>query len=453
MLCWKSTPLRVKEAVTMRMIDVIIKKRNGKTLNAEEFDFVAQAAAKGTVPDYQLSAFLMACFLNPLSDKETALLTKAMAHSGARLDFSEIKIPKVDKHSTGGVGDGVSLPLAPLVACAGVAVPMMSGRGLGHTGGTLDKLESIKNFEIRIPAKLIHRQIQKLGVCMFGQTKDLAPADRKLYSLRDATGTVESRPLIVASILSKKYAEGVDSLLMDVKYGSGAFMQKLEDSKKLAKSLVNTAKLLGLNCRALITYMDQPLGRAVGNANEMYQAIEILKGNKALAPDYYEAVIETGAHMLVISGREKDLKKARQLLEGFITDGSAVKKFREMVKWQGGNPAVVDTPEKFLKNAKLQLDFKADKKGYVGFIDAKLTGRAGVLLGAGRNTMEDPIDYGAGIWLYKKAGDAVKKGDVIATLYASDKKRLEAGAELFAQGVKITAAKPKPYKLVNSIIK
>ena len=437
----------------MRMIDIIIKKRNGKTLSAAEFDFVAQAAAKGTVPDYQLSAFLMACFLNPLSDKETALLTKAMAHSGSRLDFSDIKLPKVDKHSTGGVGDGVSLPLAALVSCAGVAVPMMAGRGLGHTGGTLDKLESIKNFEIRIPAKLIHRQIQKIGVCMFGQTKDLAPADRKLYSLRDATGTVESRPLIVASILSKKYAEGVDSLLMDVKYGSGAFMQKLADSKKLAQMLVNTAKLLGLNCRALITYMDQPLGRAVGNANEMYQAIKILKGDTQLAPDFYQVLIETGAHMLVISKREKNLDKARTLLHGFIKDGTALKKFREMVKWQGGNPDAVDHPEKHLKNAKLKYEFKAGKKGYVGFIDAKQTGMAGVLLGAGRNTMEDPIDYGAGIWLNKKAGDAVKPGEIIATLYASDAKRLQAGADLFKKAVQITAAKPKPYKLVHSIIK
>lgn len=437
----------------MRMIDVIIKKRNGKILTAEEFDYVAKAAAQGTVPDYQLSAFLMACFLNPLTDKETAMFTKAMAHSGSRLNFSDIKMPKVDKHSTGGVGDGVSLPLACLVACAGVAVPMMSGRGLGHTGGTLDKLESIKNFKIRIPAESIHRQIQKLGVCMFGQTKDLAPADRKLYSLRDATGTVESRPLIVASILSKKYAEGVDSLLMDVKYGSGAFMQKLEDSKKLATMLVKTAKLLGLNCRALITYMDQPLGRAVGNANEMYQSIQILKGDKKIAPDFYEALIETGAHMLVISGREKNLDKARKLLEGYIKDGTALEKFRQMVKWQGGNPDVVDHPAKHLPNAKLKLDFKADKKGYVNFIDAKMTGMAGVLLGAGRNTMEDKVDFGAGIWLHKKAGDAVKKGDIIATLYASDKKRLQAGAELFAKAVKLSAAKPKPYKLVHSIIK
>ena len=437
----------------MRMIDVIIKKRNGRTLTQDEFNFVAQGAAKGTVPDYQLSAFLMACFLHPLSDKETAMLTKAMAHSGGRLDFSSVKIPTVDKHSTGGVGDGISMALAPLVACAGVAVPMMSGRGLGHTGGTLDKLESMKNFEIRVPAKLIYRQIQKLGVCMFGQTQDLAPADKKLYSLRDATGTVESRPLIVASILSKKYAEGVDSLLMDVKYGSGAFMQKLPDSRKLARALVNTAKMLGLKCRALITYMDQPLGRAIGNANEMRQTVLILKGDKKLAPDFYELLMEEAAHMLVISGKVKDIKKARALLEEKISTGEAAAKLREMIKWQGASPEAVDNPVKYFKNAKLKFELKAETTGYVEHIDAKTTGMAGVLLGAGRNTMEDAIDYGAGIWLDKKAGDAVKKGDVIATLYASDKKRLADGAELFRQAVKLSKKKPAPYKIVKEIIK
>lgn len=438
----------------MRMIDLIIKKRNGRTLTQAEFDFVAQGAANGTVPDYQLSAFLMACFLNPLSEAETAMLTKAMAHSGGRLDFSSsTDLPKVDKHSTGGVGDGISMALAPLVACAGVAVPMMSGRGLGHTGGTLDKLESIKNFEVRIPAKLIYRQIHKLGVCMFGQTKDLAPADKKLYSLRDATGTVESRPLIVASILSKKYAEGVDSLLMDVKYGSGAFMQKLEDSRKLARALVQTAKLLGLKCRALITYMDQPLGRAIGNANEMRQTVQILKGNKTLAPDFYELLLQEATAMLLICGKYKDAKKARALLEEKIENGEAAAKLREMIKWQGGSPRAVDDPENYFQNAKLTQTIKADKNGYVAHIDAKIAGMAGVLLGAGRNTMEDEIDYGAGIWLHKKAGDKVKKGDVIASLYASDKKRLTDGVKLFKTALQISAKKPAPYKIVKEVIK
>lgn len=437
----------------MRMIDLIIKKREAKALTQQEFDFVAQSAAKGTVPDYQLSSFLMACFLNPLSDKETAMFTKAMANSGERLDFSDIKIPKVDKHSTGGVGDGISLALAPLVACADVAVPMMSGRGLGHTGGTLDKLEAMKGFNVRTPVKDIYKQIKALNVCMFGQTADLAPADKKLYALRDASGCVESRPLITASILSKKYAEGVDSLLMDVKFGSGAFMQKYEDSKKLAQGLVRTAKLMGLNCRAMITDMTQPLGRAVGNSNEMLQSVLILKGDKKLAPDFYELLIETAAQMLVISGKAKDIKKARAIFEAFIENGQAAQKFKEMIKWQGGNPDVIDNPHKHFKNAPLEHKFKADKNGYIGCIDAKLTGQAAVLLGAGRNKMEDQIDYGAGIWLDKKYGDAVKKGDVIATIYASDKKRLQEGVDLFSQAVKIQKAKPKTYPIVREIIK
>lgn len=437
----------------MRMIDVIIKKRNGKTLTQDEFNFVANGAAKGTVPDYQLSAFLMACFLNPLSDKETAAFTKAMALSGGRLDFKHIKFPKTDKHSTGGVGDGISVALAPLVACAEVAVPMMSGRGLGHTGGTLDKLEAMKNFTVSVPVKDVYKQVEKTGLCMFGQTKDLAPADKKLYALRDATGTVESRPLIVASILSKKYAEGVGSLLMDVKYGSGAFMQKLEDSRKLAKALVTTAKLLGLKCRAMITYMDQPLGRAIGNANEIYQTVEILKGNKTLAPDFYELLMQEAVQMLLLSGKAKDAKKARAFFEEQIENGNALEKFRQMLKWQGANPDVADHPTKHLKNAKLSYKFCAPKAGYVQHIDAKTAGVAAVLLGAGRNTMEDKIDYGAGIWLEKKAGESVKKGEVIATLYASDKKRLEEGTALFKTAVKLGSKKPAPYQIVKEIIK
>ena len=304
----------------MRMIDIIIKKRENKPLTLEEFTFVANGAAKGTLPDYQLSSFLMACFLNPLSPKETALFTKAMAFSGQRLSFKNCKNPVADKHSTGGVGDGISLALAPLAAAAGLAVPMMSGRGLGHTGGTLDKLESMKGFNIATPTKQIYKQIREIGVCMFGQTKDLAPADKKLYALRDASGSVESRPLITASILSKKYAEGIDNLFIDVKFGSGAFMQKYEDSKKLAKMLVSTAKLMGLNCRALLTDMNEPLGRAIGNANEMLQSILILQGQKDFAPDFYEVLLESAAQMLIISKKQKDIKKAKVYLEKLISE-------------------------------------------------------------------------------------------------------------------------------------
>ena len=437
----------------MRMLDIIIKKRNNQTLNFEELNFVAQGAAKGTIPDYQLSSFLMACFLNPLSKQETALFTKAMALSGQKLEFKNSKIPVADKHSTGGVGDGISLALAPLVSAAGVAVPMMSGRGLGHTGGTLDKLESMKGFNISTPTKQIYEQIKKIGVCMFGQTKDLAPADKKLYALRDACGCVESRPLITASILSKKYAEGINSLFIDVKCGSGAFMQKYEDSKKLAKMLVETAKLMGLNCRALITDMDEPLGRAIGNANEMLQSILILQGNKDIAPDFYEVLLESAAQMLIITNKQKDIKKAKALLEKLIKDGSALKKFKEILKWQGADPKIADTPQKYLKNAKYQKDFVASRAGFISKIDAKTCGMAAVLLGAGRGKMEDKIDYGAGIWLDKKSGEKVVKGQVIARLYAEDEKKLKEGFDLFSKAVKIGSKKLPAQKLIREIIK
>lgn len=437
----------------MRMLDLIIKKRNNLPLTQEEFNFIAQGAAKESLPDYQLSAFLMACFLHPLSKKETAMLTKAMAYSGNRLKFDNIKIPTVDKHSTGGVGDGISLALAPLVACAGVAVPMMSGRGLGHTGGTLDKLESMKGFEVRVKTPNIYKQMKALGVCMFGQTKDLAPADKKLYSLRDASGTVESRPLITASILSKKYAEGVKSLFIDVKYGSGAFMQNYKDAKELAKTLVETAKMLGLKCCALLTDMDTPLGHAVGNANEMRQSIAVLKGDKNIAPDFYELLVESAAYMLVISGKEKSITKARAIIEKKLAGGEALKKFKEMLKWQGANPDIAEHPEKYLKDSKNCTLIKADKAGYVTRLTARTIGEAAVLLGAGRGKMEDKIAYGAGIWLDKKLGDKVAKGDIIAHIYADDKKRLADGVALFKKAYTIGAKKPKLNKLVAEVIK
>ena len=435
------------------MLDLIIKKRNNLPLTQEEFNFIAQGAAKESLPDYQLSAFLMACFLHPLSRKETAMLTKAMAFSGDRLEFKNVKIPTVDKHSTGGVGDGISLALAPLVACAGVAVPMMSGRGLGHTGGTLDKLESMKGFEVRVKTPNIYKQIKALGVCMFGQTAALAPADKKLYSLRDASGTVESRPLITASILSKKYAEGVKSLFIDVKYGSGAFMQNYKDAKELAKTLVETAKMLGLKCCALLTDMDTPLGRAVGNANEMRQSIAILKGDKNIAPDFYELLIESAAYMLVVAGKEKNLTKARAGVEKILQSGAALKKFKEMLKWQGSNPDIADHPEKYLKDSKNCVLIKADKNGFITRLTARTIGEAAVLLGAGRGKMEDKIAYGAGIWLDKKLGDKVQKGDIIAHIYADDKKRMADGIALFKKAYAIGAKKPKITPLIAEVIK
>jgi len=436
----------------MRILDIILKKRAGQTLTPAELEFVANGAAKATIPDYQLSAWLMACYFNPLSNAETAAFTKAMAFSGKRMDYGEVKLPKVDKHSTGGVGDGISLALAPLVACAGVAVPMMSGRGLGHTGGTLDKLEAMRGFKVGLPGDHIKRQMKAINVCMFGQTKDLAPADKKLYALRDATGTVESRPLIVASILSKKYAEGVDALVMDVKYGSGAFMVEYKDSKLLAESLVKTAKLMGLNCVALITAMDQPLGRAIGNANEMVQSVKVLKGDKS-APDFTELLLELGAWMVVMAKKAKTVKDARAKLQKAIDSGEAAERMRQMIKWQGGDPRLVDRPETFLPNAKLVYEFKAEKKGFVARIDARKAGDACVMLGGGRSRMEDVIDFGAGIYLEKKVGDKVAKGDVIARIYASDAARLEAGKAKFIEAVKISGSKVKASPLIKEIIK
>ena len=436
----------------MRMLDIILKKRRGLELSREELEAVAKGAASGNVPDYQLASWLMACYFKPLTDRETADFTRAMAFSGRRLEYGGLNLPKVDKHSTGGVGDGISLALAPLVACAGVAVPMMSGRGLGHTGGTLDKLESMRGFKVGLAPDLVKKQMKAIGVCMFGQTKDLAPADRKLYALRDASGTVESRPLIVASILSKKYAEGVNALVMDVKYGDGAFLIDYGESKKLAQSLVKTAKLLGINCVALLTDMNQPLGRAVGNAMEMEQTIRVLKGDKSV-PDFTELTLELGAWMVFVSKRARSVQEARRKLEGHLQSGAALEKLRQMVKWQGADPRLVDMPEKFLRKAKLVHEFKAARTGYVKALRARAIGQSCVLLGGGRNRMEDVIDFGAGIMLEKKVGDAVRQGEVLARLYASDPKKLAEGRAKFAEAVDIAGSRVSVPSLIKEIIK
>jgi len=421
-------------------------------MTCAELDFIAAGAASGGVPDYQLAAWLMAAFFNPLDDNETAAFTKAMAFSGARMDFGGLRGLKVDKHSTGGVGDGVSLALAPLVASVGVAVPMMSGRGLGHTGGTLDKLEAAEGFRVRLSPTHIKRQMKAIGVCMFGQTQELAPADKKLYSLRDATGTVESRPLIVASILSKKYAEGINALVMDVKFGSGAFMREYGDAKKLAQSLVKTARLLGINCAALLTNVTQPLGRACGNANELEQAVRVLRGEN-VAPDYAELMYELGSWMVYMGKRAKSPGAARKMLEQSVKSGAALEKLRHMLRWQGANPDVADTPDYLLPKAKLVLEVKSEKVGFISGMDARKTGQACVMLGAGRSRMEDSVDFGAGIVLEKKVGDAVAKGDVIARLYASDPKRLMAGRAEFSSALSFSRSRVLPGPLIREIIR
>lgn len=435
----------------MRIFDILIKKRDGKSLSYDDFIFIAEGAKDGTIPDYQLSAFLMACFINGLDRKETSYLTKAMAFSGKRLDLRSIKKLKVDKHSTGGVGDGISLALAPIVASCGVCVPMMSGRGLGHTGGTLDKLESIPNFKVNLTYSHILRQLKAIDICMFGQTSELAPADRKLYALRDATRTVESIPLIVASILSKKYAEGIDSLVMDVKFGSGAFMQDYKKAKNLAIHLVSTAKMLGIKAVAIMSNMNCPLGRAVGNGIEMEQSIRILKGEH-VADDFEELLYLLSGYMIYLGKKARTVDEGIDLAIRAVKTGKALEKLRDMIKWQLGDTRVCDNPSTFLPKGKIVSYFRAERDGYIYSLDARLVGIASVALGVGRIKAEDSVDLGAGMWFEKKYGDFVKKGDIIVTIYGSDIKKVNESKKIISDSIRIGNKKPLKQKLIGEVI-
>lgn len=436
----------------MRMLDLILKKRSGLDHDFKELKFIADGAASGSIPDYQLSAWLMAAFFNPLSRRETADFTKAMALSGKKLDLSGLKGGRVDKHSTGGVGDGVSLALAPVAAAAGVIVPMMSGRGLGHTGGTLDKLESVRGFRVRLGARQVYKQLKAAGVSMFGQTEELAPSDKKLYALRDASCTVESLPLIVASILSKKYAEDITGLVMDVKYGSGAFLGDFGKSRELAVALIDTAKLLGIRCVAVLTAMEEPLGLAVGNGIEMEQSIRILRGEKG--PDDFMEVLEVLAGwMICLGGKAGTPEAGRAMARALIADGSALEKMRRMIVLQGGDARVADDPGKYLPRARLSVEVKAQKAGYLTGMDARTVGHASVVLGAGRARAEDSVDFGAGMELHRKTGDRLAPGDLIARLYASDAGKLKEGRKMFESSLKTGPRPPKKTPLIKEIIR
>ena len=435
----------------MRMLDLLLRKRCGGEHDFKELKFIADGAASGAIPDYQLSAWLMAAFLNPLSKKETADFTKAMALSGKKLDLKGLKGGRVDKHSTGGVGDGVSLALAPVAAAAGVIVPMMSGRGLGHTGGTLDKLEAVKGFKVRLSAGRVYKQLKATGLSMFGQTAELAPSDKKLYALRDASCTVESLPLIVASILSKKYAEDITGLVMDVKYGSGAFLKDFKKSRELAVALIDTAKLLGIRCVAVLTAMDEPLGLAVGNGIEMEQSINILRGEKGPA-DFMEVLEVLSGWMIYLGSKAETPEEGMAKARGVIADGSALEKMRQMVRWQGGDVRVVDNPEKFLPKAKLLTDVKAAKAGYLVKMDARTVGHASVVLGAGRARAEDAVDLGAGLILYRKVGDRLVPGEIIARLYSSDAEKLREGRKTFESALSTDLRPGKKTKLIKEVI-
>lgn len=400
----------------MRAVDFIQQKRDGKEHSAQEIHEWIERYCKGEIPDYQMSAWTMAVYFNGMTDKEVAALTLAMAKSGDQVDLSAIQGIKVDKHSTGGVGDKTSLIIAPIVAAVGVPVAKMSGRGLGHTGGTIDKLESIEGFHTELTQKQFVEQVNSIGVSLIGQSGDLAPADKKLYALRDVTATVESIPLISSSIMSKKIAAGADAIVLDVKTGNGAFMKTLEDSIELAQAMVTIGTETGRETAAIISDMDQPLGYAIGNALEINEVIATLKGNGPA--DLTELCLTLAAHLVVLGKKAADPDEARLLVERALQSGEALEKLRQLIAAQGGDAAVVDEPER-LPQAAFTYEVKCERDGYVSAIAAQTLGLAAMKLGAGRATKEDAIDHSVGIVLGKKVGEKVSQGDVLAIMHAN----------------------------------
>jgi pyrimidine-nucleoside phosphorylase len=418
----------------MRAVDIIMKKRDGGALSRPEIDFFISGVTAGTLPDYQASALLMAIVVRGMTAEETAWLTDAMVDSGVRVDLADIPGVKVDKHSTGGVGDKTSLILAPLAAACGVPVPMMSGRGLGHTGGTLDKLEAIPGFRVNLSLEEMRAALAGVGCAMIGQTAQIAPADKKLYALRDVTGTVESIPLISASIMSKKIAEGIDALILDVKTGSGAFMKTEADSRRLAESLVSIGNRSGVKTEALITAMDAPLGRAVGNALEVIECIDVLKGEGSA--DLVAVSVELTARMLVLGKIAGDRPHAEGLVRGAIASGAGLDRFRRIIETQGGDPRVVDDYRR-LPSAPDRHVVRAGRGGFVTGLDAELVGRASVMLGAGRDRVDDPVDHAVGILVLAKPGDQVSVGDPILELHYRETVKRDRGLELANRAISI----------------
>lgn len=420
----------------MRMVDIIEKKRDGKSLSKEEIEFFIKGYTNGDIPDYQASSLAMAIFFQDMNDEERAALTMAMVNSGDVIDLSKINGIKVDKHSTGGVGDTTTLVLAPLVAAVGVPVAKMSGRGLGHTGGTIDKLESIKGFHVEISEEDFIKLVNENQVAVIGQSGNLTPADKKFYALRDVTGTVNSIPLIASSIMSKKIAAGADAIVLDVKTGNGAFMKTLEDAEALAHAMVSIGNNVGRNTMAIISDMSQPLGRAIGNALELKEAIDTLNGKGP--EDLTELVLTLGSQMVVLANRANTLEEARQLLNEAIENGSALEKFKTFLENQGGDASVVDAPE-LLPTATYQIEYKAQSSGVVSELIANEIGVASMMLGAGRQTKEDEIDLSVGIVLNKKVGDVVKEGESLLTIHSNREnvddviKKLDESIEIQAQ--------------------
>lgn len=431
----------------MRMVDIIDKKREGHELTTEEIRFFIKGYTDGEIPDYQASALAMAIYFRDMTDREMADITMAMVKSGEAIDLSAIDGIKVDKHSTGGVGDTTTLVLAPMVASVGVPVAKMSGRGLGHTGGTIDKLESINGFHVELTKKQFIDLVNKSKVAVMGQTGNLTPADKKLYALRDVTGTVNSIPLIASSIMSKKIAAGANAIVLDVKKGAGAFMKTEEDSERLAHAMVKIGNNVGRKTMAIISDMSQPLGFAIGNALEVKEAIDTLRGEGP--EDLTELVLTLGSQMVVLGKKAKTLEEARIKLCEAIKSGRALEKFKEFLKNQGGDPSVVDNPEK-LPQAKYKIDVPAKISGYVSNMVADQIGIAAMLLGAGRSTKEDKIDLAVGIVLNKKVGDKVKKDELLVTIY-SDRENVEDVKNKIYENITISDYAEKPV-LIHKII-
>lgn len=435
---------------TFRAIDVIRKKRDGGELSRFEIESLIASYTQGAIPDYQVSAWLMAVVLRGMTRGETAVLTDAMLHSGEVLDLSSIAAKKVDKHSTGGVGDKTSLVLAPLAAVAGVTVPMISGRGLGHTGGTLDKLEAIPGFNVNLPVPEFRRVLETCGCAMIGQTAEIAPADRKLYALRDVTGTVESPYLICASIMSKKLAEGIDALVLDVKTGSGAFMKSEKDAVFLAELMVETGERMGKQTVALITDMDQPLGNMIGNALEVVEVVDVLRGGGS--QDLRDLCVELAGWMLHLGGVSKTVSDGKQESAKLIASGQALDRFRKMVELQGGDPRVIDDP-KGLPQAQHSRQVLCAKNGYISSLQCEQIGTACVILGGGRERKEDSVDPAVGIVLHKKVGDQISATEPLATIYYNSESRVARAQQLLEESCGISLSPPAEKRpLIHQVI-
>ncbi len=433
----------------MRMYDIIMKKRDGQELSTEEIGYFIDGYTKGVIPDYQVSALLMAIFFQKMSKRETADLTMAMVHSGEIIDLSSIKGIKVDKHSTGGVGDTTTLVLAPIVAAAGAPVAKMSGRGLGHTGGTIDKLESFEGFSVQMTIEQFIHNVNTVKAAIGAQTADLAPADKKLYALRDVTATVDNLSLIASSIMSKKIASGADAIVLDVKMGSGAFMKDAQSAFELAQEMVDIGNNLGRATIAVITEMDQPLGYAVGNALEVKEAIDTLLGKGP--EDLTEVCLTLGSHMLVLGGKAEDFEQGKQILDEVIRSGKGIQKLKEIIQAQGGNPDFVDDPS-LMPQAAIIKPVAADQDGYVKGIKADDIGIAALVLGAGRETKDSEIDLAVGVVIHKKIGDFVSKGEAIATIYANDIEKFAEAQKIIKNAYTMTQDLIQKSSLIKGIV-